>query len=245
MNRNSPETTIKTIWKVARFPLLGLVVLLSLYVAWVLFDLPPREETIAIITEYFARYGFWVVLIGSFLEALLLIGWYFPGSLIIFLAVILAPTPWDAVIAVVLVTIGLYSGYIVNFFLGKYGWYRLLLMFGIRESLQEAQEKLSKYGIRAIFLSYWNPGLASFTATAAGVLQYNFFRFLIFSLIAVSVWNIFWGTLVYSLGERALDTILTWPFIIFTIFVWIGVRYVDNLMSAKRNLKKQKNNFSS
>ncbi|OGG43203.1 hypothetical protein A2841_03485 [Candidatus Kaiserbacteria bacterium RIFCSPHIGHO2_01_FULL_48_10] len=220
------------VWHAAQFPLFCLSVVLVLYAAWFLFDLPPKDELIEIVKEYLARYGYPLVFVGSFLEALLLIGWYFPGSLIIFLSVILASSPFSAAVSVFFVTLGLYSGYGVNFLLGKYGWYRLLLAFGIRRQLDEAQIKLSKYGIRAIFASYWNPGLASFISTAAGILQYPVKKFLIFSLIAVSLWDIFWGTLVYSMGERALYTFLSLPFVFVAVVIWILVRYFGQVERA-------------
>ncbi len=229
------EAHLPRFWRAAKLPVLGLGVLFVLYLVWLLLDLPPQEQMIEIIKGYLATYGYATVLLGSFLEALLLIGWYFPGSLVIFLSVILSPTAASAALAVVCVTIGLYAGYTVNFFLGKYGWHRLLIKFGIREHLEEAQQKLARYGVRAIFSSYWNPGLASFTATAAGVLQYKVRTFLISSLVAVTLWNIFWGVLVYRLGERALDTLLSWPFAIFTVVVWIAARYIDDHVSSKHS----------
>ena len=228
-------TKLKTFWDAAQFPLFMLFVLLTLYATWTLLDLPPREEMVETIKGYFEQYGYITIFIGSFLEALLLIGWYFPGSLIIFLSVILAPSPAVAAISVAVVTLGLYSGYVTNFFIGKYGWYRLLLALGIRKQLAEAQRKLSKYGVRAIFMSYWNPGLASFISTAGGILQYAPRRFLLHSFIAVTVWDMFWGTVVYSLGEKSLSTFMTWPFILFTIIVWIITRYVETRVSLKEH----------
>ena|SRR3989344_573138 len=231
------------LWRVAQFPLFTFLVLITLYLVWTLLDLPPREEMIEIIKEYFARYGYIAVFIGSFFEALLLIGWYFPGGLVIFLSVILSPSPMIAAVSVVIVTFGLYAGYTTNFFLGKYGWYRLLLKFGIRKQLDEAQIKLSRYGVRAIFMSYWNPGLASFISTAAGVLRYEQSRFFAYSFIAVTIWDIFWGTVVYSLGERALSTLMTWPFILFTIVVWIIARYVETRLSSKNIQTKTRSGY--
>ena len=101
----------------------------------------------------------------------------------------------------------------------------MLVAFGIKQYVDEAKDKLTKYGIFAVFTSYWSPGLASFVSTAAGILHYPAFKFLSYSLIAVILWNIFWGTLVYHLGERALTMFLSWPFMVFVIVLWIGARY--------------------
>lgn len=218
-----------------RFPLIASCVLFSLYLVWSTLDLPEKGELILILKDYIARYGLWLVFIGSFLEALLLIGWYFPGSSLIFLSVILAPSPLHAILSVAIVTLGLFCGYTINFFLGKYGWYRLLVFFGIKKQVIEAKEKLTKHGLKAVFLSYWNPGLASFTSTAAGVLQFKPSRFLLYSLMAVSLWDAFWGTVAYNLGEKVFDTILTWPFIISIILVWAVIRYNEKRREAKKD----------
>ncbi len=217
----------EALWKAAQLPLFGIAALLVLSGLWYLFDLPPQEELIVIIKGYIAQYGLVLVFVGAFLEALLLISWYFPGSLVIFISILLSPTPQYAALSVAVVTAALYCGYVVNFFLGKYGWYKVLLAFGIKKKLEEAQSKIERYGVRTIFLSYWHPGLASFTSTAAGILQFNLRKFLILSLIATVVWDSFWGVLVYSLGERALGTILSWPFVIAVAIVWVVARYVE------------------
>lgn len=226
---------LKTLWKVAQFPLIVGVIVVTVYAGWVLLRLPPQDETVAILKGYITQWGYPIVFAGSFLEALLLLGWYFPGSILIFLSVALAPNPFAAMVAVIFVTLGLYSAYIVNFYLGKYGWYRLLLAFGIRKQLEDAQEKLSRYGVRAIFMSYWHPNLASFIATAAGILQYSPRRFLTYSLVATLLWNIFWGVLVYALGEQSLDIFLSWPFLVLVLIIWISARYIEERISLKRD----------
>jgi membrane protein DedA with SNARE-associated domain len=216
---------LKTLWQAAQVPLLGACIIVVIYTIWSFFDLPPREALIELFKGYIAEYGYFIVFVGAFIESLLVVGWYFPGSLVIFLSVILAPNPLAAVISVIVVTIALWSGYTLNFFIGKYGWYKLLIAFGVKQYLDEAQTKLTKYGVAAIFTSYWSPGLASFISTAAGILHYNPVKFLAFSLLAVTLWDIFWGALVYSLGERALTMFLSWPFMIFVLMLWIGARY--------------------
>ena len=225
---------LKTLWKVAQFPLLVLFVVLILYVVWAFSSLPPREEVLVLLKGYIARWGFVTVLFGSFFEGLLLLGWYFPGSMLIFLSVALAPSPIAAAVSVGLVTVGLYTSYVVNFFLGKYGWYRLLLLFGVRRQLEDAQEKLIRFGARAIVMTYWHPTLASLTATAAGVLHYPPKVFLSYSLGALAGWNIFWGVLVYVLGEGALGIFLSIPFLFSVIALWIVARYVEEWATERR-----------
>lgn len=215
----------KALWQAAQLPLLGACVVVGVYFIWTFFDLPPREALIELFRGWIAQYGYIIIFAGAFLESLLLIGWYVPGSLVIFLSVILAPSPQAAAISVLIVIAGLWSGYTFNFFVGKYGWYKLLIAFGIKQYLDEAQAKLTRYGVLAIFSSYWNPGLASFTSTAAGILHYPPIKFLSYSITATALWGIFWGTVVFILGERALHMFLSWPFMAFVVVLWIAIRY--------------------
>ena len=117
-----------------------LAVFALLYAVWLALDLPPEATIIAIGKSYLDRYGLWMVLVCGYVEALVVIGWYFPGTLVIIVAMIASvPEPVRYAETAALAAVGLYCGQVTNFFAGKYGWYRLLLAFGLREPLESAQ----------------------------------------------------------------------------------------------------------
>lgn len=210
--------------KKALLPLSILGVFLLIYLAWRFFGLPPQDELIEIMRRWFDTYGLAILLVSALIEGLVLVGWYYPGSLVIFLGVILAGRDIPAVAeAVGVITVGLFFAYVINFLLGKYGWYRLLLKFGLKEPLEDAKQRVEKHGLVAIFASYWQPNLGALVATSAGILDFSFKKFLAFSLIAATLWNIFWGTLVYVIGERALN-LVGLRFVFLVIFAWIVYR---------------------
>ncbi len=210
-----------TWWQILLIPLFVLVLLYGIryLLSWVGIPADP-DVLIALLKEWIQMYGFAVSIIGAFLEGLLLVGWYFPGSFIIFLTVILAGSIPNTVIAVLVVSIGMYSAYMVNYLLGKYGWHTLLSRFGLEPAINDARQRIESYGTKAIFMSFWNPGLASFTATAAGVIQYPFVRFMIESAIALLLWNAVWGTIAYVVGEQVLKMLFNWYFIGAILFGW-------------------------
>lgn len=211
-------------WKKALLPLSILGIFMLFYIAWRFFGLPPQDELIEIAKTYFDRYGLAILLVSSLIEGTVLVGWYYPGSLIIFLGVILAGRDIKAVVAAVAtITVGLFFAYIINFLLGKYGWYRLLLKFGLKEALEDAKARVSKHGLVAIFMSYWQPNLAALVATSAGILDFSFKKFMAYSLAAAVIWNTFWGVLVYSIGERVLN-LVGLRFVFLAIFLWIAYR---------------------
>lgn len=208
------------------FPLAVLGIFAVMYAVWIALDLPPEETIIAVAKGYLDRYGVVIVLICAYLEALLLIGWYFPGTLvIIFGLVISAPEPLRYVEVAVVAGFGLYCGQVTNFHAGKYGWYRLLLAFGLREPLERAKRRLTKYGLSAIFTTYWQANLASLISTAAGILQFPAWRFIVLALIAQALWFTFWSALIFFLGTAALS-LAGFRMILLLILIWIAARLV-------------------
>lgn len=214
---------LKNFLKLISVPLGLLLMYLSLVLIWKIFDLPPEDQLLEIVKGYFATYGLWIVFFGALIEGFLLLGNYFPGGFIIFLGVITADHDIPRIVVVVsIVSIAFFISYTLNYLVGKYGWYKLFTKFGMKDSVEKAKIKLEKRDFRTVILSYWEPNLASITATAAGVLQLPLRRFLFISTIGIVIWNAFWGTFVAILGEKAITAIgLKWVFIVF--FLWIGI----------------------
>lgn len=213
----------KEILKLLSIPLILIGIYLLMYLVWKVLNLPTDDQLLIIVREWFAQYGLWIVFISALVEGFLLLGQYFPGGFIIFLGVISAGKDIPRAMEVVsVVCISFFIAYSLNYLVGKYGWYKLLSKFGLIGSIERSKEKLTKQGLNAIFFTYWEPNLASLTATAAGILGISFKKFLLYSAIGIVLWNIFWGTLVYVLGESALKIVgLKWVLIIFGI--WIGI----------------------
>ena len=209
----------KDIFQKIKLPLFIILFFVILILLWKLLGLPPKEQLTEIARMYFDEYGLITVFIASVVEGTLLAGWYAPGGLIIFLGVILSGDPKQAILSVLLTIAGFMLAWTLNFFTGKYGWYKLLLKLGVRSSLENAQIQFSKYGFKTIYLSYWEPNLASLVSTSAGIARVSIKRFLIVSFIATVFWCAFWGIVAYSFGSE----ILKYLGVIFlgVMFVWI------------------------
>lgn len=113
--------TRKVFWRSARLPLFAVAVVLALFAGWRALNLPAPEALVPMLGAYVERYGLVTVLVASFIEAVLVAGWYFPGGVVIFLAIAASPTPARAALTVLAVIAGFYGGYTLNFFMGKYG----------------------------------------------------------------------------------------------------------------------------
>lgn len=226
----------KEVLKLLTIPLILLGIYLSMYVVWKLLNLPTDDQMLVIVREWFSKYGLWIVFISALIEGFLLLGQYFPGGFIIFLGVISAGKNIPRAIEVVsVVSVAFFIAYTLNYLVGKYGWYKLLIKFGLKKSLDNSQEKLVKQGLNTIFFSYWEPNLASLTATAAGILQVSLKKFSLYSAIGIIIWNIFWGTLVYILGESALK-IAGLKYVLIIFGVWITIIVAKKYFIDRKNL---------
>ena len=223
------------ILKLLSIPIILLVIYLSMYVVWKIFDLPSDDQLLIIVREWFAKYGLWIVFVSALIEGFLLLGQYFPGGFIIFLGVISAGKDIPKATEVVfIVCLSFFIAYTLNYFVGKYGWYKLLSKFGLKKQIEESKEKLTKHGLNAVFFSYWEPNLASLIATAAGILGMPLKKFSLYSAAGIVLWNVFWGTLVYILGESALKIAgLKWILIIFGI--WISIILIKKFFFSNKN----------
>jgi membrane-associated protein len=217
------------IWTVAGIPLILLAVFTLILFVWRLLDLPTNDELFVIMKTYFGEYGYFIMLISAIVEGFIFAGVYYPGSFLIFLGVILAENIFQFGIMVLVVALGLLISYTANFALGRYGWYKLFVALGFKKPIERAKQRLTKHGMLGIFLSYFMPNIASLTATAAGIMHYPFKKFLLYSLGSVLFWNLFWGIIVYTLGDVALN-IVGVPFVAAIALGWI----VLNLISSRK-----------
>jgi len=224
----------KQILKILSIPLSLMGVFLIVLLLWNLLNLPKDERLIEITKNWFNHYGLWIVFISAILEGTLILGQYYPGGLVIFLGVISAGNNiWQVITVVSIVSLAFVFGYTIDYLIGKYGWYKLFIKFGLQKPLETAQMKLQKHALSAIMFSYWEPNLASVTATAAGILQLPLKKFTLYSVIGIVIWNSLWGTLVAALGTNALKIIgLKWVLIIF--FVWVIVLLIEHFFFDRK-----------
>ncbi len=226
---------VKTLLKLLLAPLTLLGIYLLVVLVWGLAGLPSDDRLLLIIQGYFAKYGLWIVFAGALIEGFLLLGQYFPGGFVIFIGVISAGRDAARVIETIfVVSLAFFISYFLNYWVGKHGWYRLIVKMGLKKTLEDSKSKLIKQGMNAIIFSYWEPNLASITATAAGVLHVPLRKFLIFSAIGIIFWNSIWGTLVFILGESALK-IIGLKYIIGIFLIWAAVILIRHYLLSRKN----------
>lgn len=104
-----------------------------------------------------------------------------------------------------LVVVGFFLTALFNYVLGRYGWYHILLKFGLRKPLEVAKSKLEAKGLRILFTTYIHPNFGALSATAAGILHLSFWRFFLYSLVSIIIWNSIWTIIFYYFGTALLN----------------------------------------
>jgi membrane protein DedA with SNARE-associated domain len=212
--------------------IIGIYLLLALFES--LFQFSSRDLFLGFLMKQFSRHGYWLVFVAALLEGVLIIGNWFPGGVVIFIGVISAGQDIKRVMFVVsLVCIAFFIAYFLNYLMGRYGWYKLFVGLKLKDSLDRAQKRLQKQVFNAIVLTYWEPNIASVTATAAGILFVPLKKFLPYSLFAIVMWNTAWGVLVHTLGERALR-LTGKKYIIGALLIWMAVIVVKELVKSEK-----------
>lgn len=209
----------------------GLAFFAILFALSLVIPLPYKtfDEFVVLLRELYASYGYWVVFLGSIVEGLLIVSWYFPGSAMVLLAAAFAAEgvlSFSRVMALAIA--GFTISYNFNYFLGRYGWYKLLSSVGAGKPVDEAKKRISKHGRRAIFLGMISPGLAVLFSTAAGILRFSYSSYFLTSFVALSFWTLLWGTLAFFIGLALIDFIQTywwaWTIPLVSWFVWKFIR---------------------
>lgn len=209
--------------KIAIVPIVLLILFLCVIAIYHILGFPGESELIRMAEEQYAEHGYWVVLIGSLIEGLLVINWYMPGSVVAAFGVVFAREAGLNVFAVVgIIIAGFFATTLVNYALGKYGWYRLLLALGLKKPLEDMRVRVERSGLPIIFGTYFHPNVGALTATCAGILRFPIGTFTLYSGAALLVWNSFWGLVVYLVGPFLLKFLTLWTMAV-VVSAWLLV----------------------
>ncbi len=236
---------IRTILKFAAVPL-GLLIVFSIYVGlYNLFGLPTPKEILSLAKDSYSEHGYLIVFLGAIGEGLLMFNLYFPGSVMIVFGVTFSKgDPIRATILVMLTIIAFFITTVINYGLGKYGWYQVLVRLGLKQSLEKTRQRVEKRGLITLFITYVHPNLGVLTATSCGILKIPFMNFAFASVVALVLWNSLWGIIVYNFGSTVLR-FATFSVFITLLVAWTIIAIIRALISNKRrNRESQKESYS-
>lgn len=210
-------------WKKNQDIIIAFLITIGLYFmiryAWGYFNMPNQQEVTNILTGFFDKYGLIVIFLSAIIESILIIGGYFPGSLVIFLGVASsAGNPTRAIYVVVLAVLGMMIGYSIDYLIGRNGGHRLMKKIGFEDEIESVNKKINNKNIWSAFALYIIPGSGSIISTSFGILKIKYIKFLAFIFVTVSIWNSIWGVIVYHFGMKSLDIITS---------KWIGITIIS------------------
>ncbi len=212
---------LKGFIKFASFPI-GMFLLLFIGSSiWHSLGLPTFDETIAYAKSMYQVHGYLVVFIAALLEGTLFLNWYLPGSVVIIVGTVFAIDGGQSVlITAMLVCLGLFITSIVNYLLGKYGWYKILLRFGLGAEIDKIQRRIEKYGLLIMIISYAHPHTGSLVSTSAGILRMKAKTFILYTAVSYVIWACVWTTVAYAVGPQFLE-ILDFKALLFMVGFWV------------------------
>lgn len=104
-------------------------------------------------------------------------------------------------------TFGSLTGSLVSYFMGKVGGNRLIIHFGKYllldlGDLKKAEDWFEKKGEKTIFIGRLIPVVRHLISIPAGIGRMNLHKFMLFTAIGASFWNMFLAYLGYLLGQN-------------------------------------------
>lgn len=169
---------------------------------------------------FFARYGAIVVAPISFVENLVGLNVYFPGSIAILTAMALsAGDPHKALATFVAITVPAFLAHQVNFVLGK--------RLRGREVGNTGRYK-TVFGRNALFAgSLWHPHFAALACIDAGSQGLSYGLFLSAFAPWFAVWNIVWALVMYNFGLLLTRDSKGNPLILGFLALWLLWDFFD------------------
>jgi membrane-associated protein len=157
-----------------------------------------------ILSEFFARYGYWVIFFGVMSEN---IGVPIPGETVLLFAGFLAYQGKIQILPAILTAIaGATIGASLGYWLGWYGGSsvvnRSLQRFPrLKKRYDDSQKLFLKHGQWAVFAARFITGLRIFAGILAGVLRMPFWTFLLFSFAGAVCWALVIGYVGFLFGS--------------------------------------------
>ncbi len=138
--------------------------------AYRLLGLPNPAETVAFAERLFAEYGVYVLLVAAFVGRVVWISANFPGSFVIGVPVRVSDKSLTWLMTIgALSWLGFVASLPVNYYLGREGFYRSLLVLGRRDVIERMQHWLARRGRLAVFLSAFHPNILAVALVCMGI----------------------------------------------------------------------------
>lgn len=213
---------------VKKFPLLPTTALIFYLVAvllWSLNIIPPPTEIINLLENLYERYGLVGLSIASFLEGIVYLGLYFPGSFIIALVVFFSNGSFISLFSISLVvafTLTLTA--FINYFLGRNVFFK-------RNDYLEEQKRAKK----GLFFSMIHPNILAFYFFNEGIEKRGLWK-IVFVPLIMTPYGLFLAYLLYFFSDFAKQRFESPLFLLILIIMWLTIAFIIDHKRKKRTL---------
>jgi len=182
--------------------------------------------------------GYWLAFFLAFLETVLVVGVFIPGSvLIIFLGAFAAKGFFEFDDLVWFAVVGALLGDNINYYIGRKFGAKILqkeIWMLKKEHVEKAKDFIKKHGNKSVFWSRFIPGLKEIVPFIAGSLNMNKKKFFIFNFLGAIGWGLEWAGIGYIFAY-SLDVAKHWIHV-FEAIVVLGVLafYIFKISFSKK-----------
>ncbi len=160
--------------------------------------LPRVAELSLTLESIMTQYGLLVIGPMSFIENIVGVNVYFPGSIVILTAMALtAGNPARGFLTYLTIYGSAFVAYHVDYLIGRFATSKDLPTkpIGLKTGLNG-----TKMWFRFL-TTFWHPHFAALTCVHVGSEGYAYSDILIYVLVSSFIWNTFWGVTMYYLGS--------------------------------------------
>ncbi len=162
--------------------------------------LPNTTEIANYFTIQYENYGLIIIIIAAFLEGLFMLSMYLPASLVIVLSAFTLGFDTFTLTKIGLLSIlGFTIANIFNYYLGQFGYYKILLKLGGQDSITKVQKDFNENPIKTIVFTAFHPNFLAITMVSAGIAKANLFKTILWSIVSLIVWIALWMSLIILL----------------------------------------------
>ncbi|GEM_PF-6236378 len=205
-------------------------------------SLPSNRQLVELGRQFYLTNGPVVTFAAAFLEAMLIVGEYVPGSTVVLLGAVYAS---EGIVDIRLVAIGAICGflgaYFIDFWVGRTGLYNRLAKSRLQPRIEQGSLKFAGVAPRRrrllSLLMYFDPNIAAVFAVTSGVLRVKFPEFAQVAVVGTILWNCFWAALVFHFGSVVITVLETW-LIVPVILVFFACTIVD-LGAMRKALRRR------
>lgn len=199
---------------------LGLLLTYIIFLVVIRGYLPTTDEILTTFANLYARFGYEIILIASFLEALILVNLFVPGQIAMALGVIFAREGHtELTLVLISATIGAIGGYALDYLLGYFGFADVLRKLGYGHFLDQAKRQLNRYGRKGLMVGFIHSNIGAFLSLVAGTINFPWRIFAILAVISTLFWVATWGVVVYLLGDIILVVIRRYSWLLLALMV--------------------------